>query len=136
MSVRKAQQEKQTETRWERFLSTPMPGKVSKQSVLVAGVGGRGGGGGGAGRVVLHWEVEDDEKRSVGIGIVSDFALFDNEAVHPPNNNNNVCFCSSMTKKKTDKQVKNDLQLICLGHRMLWIKKKEKKKKGLESTLT
>ncbi|XP_076437921.1 coiled-coil domain-containing protein 60-like isoform X2 [Babylonia areolata] len=32
MSVKKAQQEKQAETRWERFLSTPLPGKIGKKS--------------------------------------------------------------------------------------------------------
>ena len=43
------------------------------------------GGGWGAGRVVLNWEVADNEKRRiVGIGIVSDFALFNNKAVCIP----------------------------------------------------
>ena len=53
MSVRKAQQEKQTETRWERFLSTPMPGKVSKPSVLVVGEGGGRGAWGREGDIAL-----------------------------------------------------------------------------------
>ncbi|KAL8561394.1 hypothetical protein ACOMHN_063321 [Nucella lapillus] len=32
MTTRKAQQERQAEMRWERFLSTPMPGKMGKKS--------------------------------------------------------------------------------------------------------
>ena len=59
----------------------------------------------GAGRGILHWEVEDNEKRSVGIGLVSVFALFNHKAVciklsNNNSKNNSACFCSSMTKKK------------------------------------